>query len=328
MKNIIFVILLTISMCINAVIPEFEVWSDGINYRYFFKDVHVDYLDAMRTLKQHQDIVKVAQQVAPDSFVLTEDVASQITQKDISFEDHVQQVRQYHKSLNTTGNAAKLFEFSPLSLLKRSCQKYGIKSCNVECQAPVLRYSFLHNGMTKEQHLSQQQDIINKLSCYLEKTKGNVLFERYNLVDNELARLKSIPSENVESFLRQAFSTRFLLLEARILHKLALLKAYKHGFICVGNTHIERIKSELSIMGYNHLKTVGVSILQTLELTNQVLSEQATVEGACDVYNKTVTSQTPLLSQVPESMQDKVATLISSALDISATMDQVFKEQQ
>lgn len=329
-RMLLFTVFLSMGMCINAVIPELEVWRKGDIYRYFFKDIHADYLDAERTLQQHNDIVEVARQIGSDGFVLVEDSGSQIAPKSCkSFEDCVKQLRQYHKHVCAqTNNATKLFEFSPISLLQRSCQEHGIKSHNVECLALVLRYGVIKNGLTDEQHVSEQQGIINRFSRYLEKIKGRQLFsDNYDGVNKELIRLKSIPSENVESFLTQAFNTRCLLLEARALHKLALLEAYKHGFIFMGNTHIERIKPQLSDMGYNHVKTVGVPILQILGLTAEYVNQQTTIEEASELYKKHFTSQVSVVSDASESVQNGIDILVNSALDIRATMEQVFKEQ-
>jgi hypothetical protein len=255
---------------VHATIPTIEVLSDGAHHRYLLSDCHADYIDGRNTIKQHNDILNVLQdlqQKAPNNvFLIVEDIHSyEGTNKLLqnygseskTIEDDVREVQRGcgiddPESVKDSTNIFNEPSLYPMAHLAHQAHRLGIHAHNAECGHMLQKYE---NGanITKE-------DIINDLLKYTSEV-GRIteLSNYYNFLMKELQDLKQIIlSNDDEKFVDEAERVRRFLVDAMTLLKLTEWKDVTHGFVCEGGAHIDAVRQNLERVGYKPIKIVGV----------------------------------------------------------------------
>jgi hypothetical protein len=277
MKKLLLLLTLLVTPALQACIPEIEVWGDGPtmaeskHFRYLLKDRHIDYEDGRVSLTQQADIVWAAQVHKPeDVFVIGEDsqhyegnnkkIASIVQKYGYSnIEDCLSFVQTKDKiKMADVQDSTKVMDsaFSPLFNLITRCQKAGLNCYNSECNQALILYTW---DLPDNKKITEQ-DILDELATHIQKLANQpILKPCYDNLCKELVTLKKLAAEKkVLEFLTLADDPiRRTLVDAKIICKLIEWRHIKHGFVCAGTNHIERIKPYLSQLGYTKLKSVG-----------------------------------------------------------------------
>lgn len=249
------------------VCPEMEVWSNGTNYRYLIKDWHTDYIDGRISIKQQQDIIRVAQQKKDDGvFVIAEDLwaypgDNQKIQRKYIYKTIEESIAYIQKRENidpqTTKNSSLIFktQASPLNLLTNACALHGISYYNAECRHGLDRYLSIIPTSEKVHKEDVLNDLLQSISEIGESGELKEDHAQFTEQFNELQSLTSVEKE--QEFIEKINTIRASLLEAKTIHKLIVWKTIKHGLIFEGKNHIEKIKKGLQDLGYQKIKHFG-----------------------------------------------------------------------
>lgn len=263
------IIVVLFSRPILSVCPEMEVWSDGTNYRYLMKDSHVDYIDGRISIKQQSDIIWAAQQKnMSEVFILAEDAWSYSGSNKkihdikngysiVTLQNVIKEL-QWHNRIEPEAarGSMKIMNATPLLCLTYACQESGVRCYNTECNQSINIYQSLNLPanlkVNKEDVIGDLAEGIAAIGYYPE------LQEFHTLLCEQLEKLKKIVFNNNENeFISEAYEVRYVLVNAKILHKLTEWRNVKHGFIFQGKGHIENIKAALKDLRYKYIKSIG-----------------------------------------------------------------------
>jgi hypothetical protein len=241
-----------------------------------------------------------------DSFAIVEDSASLLTQYEIdcalqtgeatttTFPSSLQErANEWHWDKKKSGEAKsedqQLYWASPLQFLAHFCQKTGIPAYNVECRTIIEVYEEI-NFDNEQEHEKGQQIVYKTLYDYIKPLRNTDELSTYcTILDQKFQNLSSmIGSSDQKSFQEVANHIRWILLEAHMLYQLEKCKHMTHGYVITGAAHIADIKPNLPILGYKHIKTIGM----------------------------------PLTTHIPDNV------LASNPLDLHKTFTEIFNEQQ
>jgi hypothetical protein len=263
------------AVSLYAVIPEMEVWTDGVHYRYLLKDYARDYKDGRVTKQQHNDILLMLRQLVPDVFIIVEDpnvyngtntkiqaLYAGIFSKTI--EQWIAQVQTLHNvNPAEVQGSCEFFKNNciyPIMGMSHSCAKYGIPYYNaVEGGQAILAYNagelviqYAGKRVTKYEVVKELSDQINKMAVH------NELSDHYYFLIDKLNNIKKTArTDHRMQFVEEVNDIGVFLLWANTLHQLIEWKVVKHGFICQRSHYIERLKGHLKTLGYKHVKTFG-----------------------------------------------------------------------
>jgi hypothetical protein len=258
---------------ISAVIPEIEVWSDGVHYRYLIKDWHVDYLDGRVSIAQQQDLLWAIEQKMADAFVLAEDSGgydgSNEKIRNIYRDNKPQKIedsiamkqRTYQYNQADVKWSDELMEGSPLGCIIYRVRERNIRNYNVEC-AQIIELYQLADIFSANKKVTMQE-VLDDLIAHIEPIGTNPKFVAiYTYFISEFEALKKVSaSGNRREFIRKAFGLRRKLVDVKILFKIDEWNAVMHGFIYAGAEHIDILKRDLKVLGYTHMKSIGGSTI-------------------------------------------------------------------
>lgn len=171
-----YCLILFFAVPILPVCSEMEIWSNGKNFLYLIKDVHIDYLDGRISIKQQADIVNAAKKLSPDAFVLTENIMEYSGQNEklLKFyilEEWPKSIKEYIALMQKEKSFEDLPEVyipevlkdfvamhTPLFFINKACTVNNVINYNVECNQVMELYS-KNDFLPKEFILSRQEVI-------------------------------------------------------------------------------------------------------------------------------------------------------------------------